>query len=899
MTGNSIANELDGYGGNDTLDGGLGADDMEGGDGDDMYIVDNAGDKVVELAGEGVDIVKASVTFTLAANVENLTLTGTTAINGTGNTLDNILVGNSAANTLTGGAGNDTLDGGAGNDTLVGGTGDDHYVVDSTSDVVTESSNQGTDTVYASATFTLGTNVENLILTGTASINGTGNTANNNLTGNAGNNVLSGGTGADTMAGGLGNDTYVVDNSGDVVSENANEGTDLVQSSITYTLGANVENLTLTGTSAINGTGNAADNVLVGNSGANVLTGGAGNDTIDGGAGADTMIGGMGDDSYVISVATDVITENAGEGIDTAQSSVTYTLGANVENLTLTGTTAINGTGNTLDNILVGNSAANTLTGGAGNDTLDGGAGNDTLVGGTGDDHYVVDSTSDVVTENANEGIDTVNSAIAYTLSANLENLTLTGTSAINGTGNASDNVLTGNSGINTLTGAAGNDTLDGGAGADKLLGGTGNDTYVVDNAGDIVTENANEGTDTINSSISYTLGANVENLTLTGMSAINGTGNTLNNVLIGNTGNNVLDGGAGADTLQGGQGNDSLLGGVGNDTYIFALGWGNDTLTDYDTAANTDVISFGAGITSTGMTFQQVGNDLICSVLDGTDSITIKNWYLGSAYQVEQFHFADGTTLSASQVSGMANSMAMAMAMPNQSAISAQLSSVDSTKDAMPMSIAAANAPTYHTIPFMPPPAFEHDGTSGWHGRIVPSGVSDWLGAFTQIGPQRSGHRLIGPHKFGSGAGSHIIPSEPPPQFIDDASPGQTVTAASFELPSTSSEMSPPVSPGSSDPCSTQGATFEDDSWYQALPLDSSPALADAVVSTEMPTPPMPSMPSMPSMPPMPSNADTPGVSGGMAHTHRLVELMASMGGANFELGYRAFPEYIHMLTP
>src|SRR4029077_15383287 len=125
-------------------------------------------------------------------------------------------------------------------------------------------------------------------------------------------------------------------------------------------------------------------------------------------------------------------------------------------------------------------------------------------------------NTGDSVTENANEGIDTVQSTITYTLGANLENLTLTGTTAINGTGNTLDNILTGNSAANTLTGGAGNDILNGGAGADTLRGGTGNDTYVVDAAGDSVTENANEGTDMVQSSVTYTLGTNLENLTLT-----------------------------------------------------------------------------------------------------------------------------------------------------------------------------------------------------------------------------------------------------------------------------------------------------------------------------------------------------------------------------------------------
>ena len=187
------------------------------------------------------------------------------------------------------------------------------------------------------------------------------------LYGNAGNDFLDGGTGADAMQGGIGNDTYVVDDIGDVIFENLYEGIDTVFSSVSYTLPANVENLTLTGADPINGTGNALNNVLTGNTADNVL---------DGGAGTDTMIGGFGNDTYIVDNPGDVVVENANEGSDTAQSSVTYTLAANVENLVLIGTGSIDGTGNTQGNVLTGNSANNTLDGGAGADTLLGGTGN-------------------------------------------------------------------------------------------------------------------------------------------------------------------------------------------------------------------------------------------------------------------------------------------------------------------------------------------------------------------------------------------------------------------------------------------------------------------------------------------------------------------------------------------
>ncbi|MFM2330421.1 MAG: hypothetical protein RLZZ494_2524, partial [Pseudomonadota bacterium] len=440
---------------------------------------------VVTEAG-GTDLIQASVSYTLAANgVENLTLTGISALNGTGNTSANVITGNTAAN---------RLDGGAGNDTLIGGTGNDTYVVDSLSDVVTEAG--GTDLIQASVSYTLAANgVENLTLTGVTDLNGTGNASANVITGNtganrleggAGNDSLSGAAGTDTLIGGAGNDTYSVDSTNDIVTEVAGEGVDLIQASVSYTLTANgVENLTLTGTSALNGTGNTSANVITGNTGANRL---------EGGGGADTLVGGLGNDTYVVDSTSDIVTEATGQGTDLVQSSITLTLANNVENLSLTGTAHITGTGNDSANIVTGNSGNNllqgaigsdTLYGGdgqdflyggtendslhgeAGDDSLTGGVGDDTLVGGLGNDTYVVDATSDVVTEVTGQGTDLVQSSITLTLANNVENLSLTGTSHIHATGNANANVITGNAGANTLASGGGVDTLVGAAGAD------------------------------------------------------------------------------------------------------------------------------------------------------------------------------------------------------------------------------------------------------------------------------------------------------------------------------------------------------------------------------------------------------------------------------------------------
>ncbi len=235
------------------------------GAGNDVYVVDNAGDVVTEASSaDGVDTVQSSVTRTLGDFQENLTLTGALAINGTGNALNNTITGNSGDNILDGGLGADTLNGGAGNDV---------YVVDNAGDVVTEASSaDGVDTVQSSVTRTLGDFQENLTLTGALAINGTGNALNNTITGNSGDNILDGGLGADTLNGGAGNDVYVVDNAGDVVTEASSaDGVDTVQSSVTRTLGDFQENLTLTGALAINGTGNALNNTITGNSGDNIL----------------------------------------------------------------------------------------------------------------------------------------------------------------------------------------------------------------------------------------------------------------------------------------------------------------------------------------------------------------------------------------------------------------------------------------------------------------------------------------------------------------------------------------------------------------------------------------------------------------------------------------------------
>jgi Ca2+-binding RTX toxin-like protein len=233
-------------------------------------------------------------------------------------------------------------------------------------------------------------------------------------------------------------------------------------------------------------------------------------------------------------------------------------------------------------------------------------------MGGDGNDTYFIDNVGDIVTENLAAGEDLVYSAVNHVLGANLENLTLIGTTNLSGTGNTSNNVIIGNSGNNTLTGDAGADILNGGAGIDAMNGGGGDDTYYIDNAGDTIVENASGNTDLVYSSISIilnTLNSNVENLTLTGISNINGSGTTNNNIITGNSGNNSLSGNSGSDTLNGSDGNDTLNGGNGNDT--LDGGNDNDTLTG---GSGDDIMIGGNG---TDVLISDTGADILTGGLN------------------------------------------------------------------------------------------------------------------------------------------------------------------------------------------------------------------------------------------------------------------------------------------
>jgi Ca2+-binding RTX toxin-like protein len=423
-TGDASEDIMIGRGGDDILNGAGGNDTMIGGAGNDTYYVDNAGDKTIELAGQGTDSVFSTISYFLwnqSQHIETLTLTGAGNIDGGGNGL---------ANTITGNAGNNSLNGGANADRMVGGAGNDIYFVDNVGDTTIEVAGQGSDNVFSSVSYFLwdqSQHIETLTLTGAGNINAGGNGLANIITGNAGNNVLNGGGNADRMVGGAGNDTYHVDNAGDTTIEVAGQGTDTVISSVSYLLwekSQHIENLTLIGTANINGGGNGL---------ANTLTGNAGNNVLNGGGGVDRMVGGLGNDTYYVDNFGDMTIELAGQGTDLVMASVGFALRDKsqfIENLTLDGTGHIYGTGNGLANTITGNAGNNGLNGAWGNDTLIGGAGNDIFrddagndifTGGTGADTFFFLSAgeSDRITDFEN-GIDTMTIGLGVTSFANI-----------------------------------------------------------------------------------------------------------------------------------------------------------------------------------------------------------------------------------------------------------------------------------------------------------------------------------------------------------------------------------------------------------------------------------------------------------------------------------------------
>ena len=591
---------------------------------------------------------------------------------------------------LDGGAGNDNLIGGAGNDQMSGGIGNDTYFADDAGDTVIENLGEGTDAVQTILTgYTLSANVENLTFTGlTGNFTGIGNDLANVITGGAGNDTLSGAGGNDTLNGGAGDDV----------------------------LNGGADDDTLTG-----GIGNDA---LSGGVGNDSLNGGADNDILAGGLGADVLNGGAGNDtaSYAGETSAMFVDLTAGTARRGAALNPVEDTLAGIENATggsggdtLAGTAAANvlsgGAGN---DILLGLGGADTIFGDAGDDAITGGAGNDTLVGGDGDDTFTYNFGDGADSVDGGTGLDTLNiigTATANTLdviwngtsltnfeggtltsveavvnlgggtdtltyagsasavSVNLAAGTATGFSSIAGvesvTGGSGNDTLIGNGAANALNGGAGNDSLTG-TGNDALVGGTGNDTYFAV-LGDTITEAAGAGLDIVNtSSASFTLSAQVENLTFTGVGGFTGTGNAQDNVITGGGGADVLSGGGGndqllggasGDTLSGGLGNDTLTGGAGNDTmngdagtdtFVFATGFGADTINGFDAnpTGGQDLLDIsGLGITNAtflaSVAIADLGNDMQVTIAGNTITLMGVNGVGANTITIQDFLLA------------------------------------------------------------------------------------------------------------------------------------------------------------------------------------------------------------------------------------------------------------------
>ncbi|QLI81184.1 hypothetical protein HZU75_06370 [Chitinibacter fontanus] len=360
---------------------------------------------------------------------------------------DDILLASKGNSIVKAGAGDDFIYDDVGNDAILGEAGNDVIYSGADNDFV--DGGEGNDVIYAG----LGNDMV------------FGNTGNDQIYAEGGNDLVFAGEGDDFVSGGWGNDVL-----------DGREGDDILFGEA--------------GNDAL--LGGVGDDQLAGGDDKDWLYGQDGNDQLDGGEGADEMDGGLGNDIYIVDNVGDVVIESANAGDDTVRTNLSYTLGENVENLTLLGKDNLTATGNALDNRLVGNDGDNILNGLLGADRMYGGKGNDL---------YYVDNSNDTVTEFTNEGTDSVIASATFTLTSNIENLTLVEGGNISGTGNTSANLLVGNSGANTLDGRAGDDTLRGGAGNDVLIGGLGNDVFLFDQGDghDTVSDTQENGSGGIN----------------------------------------------------------------------------------------------------------------------------------------------------------------------------------------------------------------------------------------------------------------------------------------------------------------------------------------------------------------------------------------------------------------
>lgn len=540
--GSQGSDTIKGSAGANVLEGGLGDDNLDGGAGIDTasYAGSTLGVSV-DLSKQGVQQDTGEAGLDTLLGFENLQ----------GGSGDDTLAGGDGGNRIEGGGGDDIIDGGLGNDVLIGGS---NGALGDTLSYGSAILAVKVNLALASAQITGGA--------GTDTISGfenlTGSSANDTLTGNADGNIIQGGEGNDALFGAAGGDNLFGQEGDDTlfggISADKLDG-GIGNDTVSYTasvLGVTVD-LSIGGagqTSAgeasgdqlldiENIIGSAKNDILTGDGGDNVIEGGAGNDTLAGGANAAN-----GDTASYRSAAAAVKVSLLFQGLAQATGGGGTDVLNGFENLE----------GGKGADTLTGDADPNVIVGNAGNDVLDGGAGVDTLLGGLGNDIYLVDEEFDLVIEALGAGIDTVRStASSYTLSTHVENLTLLGLGNIDGSGNELANIVSGNGGNNILSGGAGDGK------ADTLKGGVGDDTYFVE-AGDIAIELTSQGIDWVHSTVSQTLGANIENLQLVDSGGqINGIGNALANTIIGNAHDNILNGKAGNDTMTGGDGEDTF----------------------------------------------------------------------------------------------------------------------------------------------------------------------------------------------------------------------------------------------------------------------------------------------------------------------------------------------------
>lgn len=652
-----------GHEGGDLLNGGPGADRMEGGAGDDVYYVDDPGDTVTDTSGN--DTVYSTIGYTLGAGLENLVMQNQTrgSLYAYGNELNNEMRAGGGGVFFYAGQGDDMLEGGFSEvmpgawDYLYGQDGNDTIRIHDRAGVAW--GGDGMDAIYGGSSawnYLFGEGGDDFIQAGAGNALLFGGYGNDTLRGGAGNDVLYGNQGNDDMAGGAGDDAYYVTDPGDVVTEAVDEGIDRVISSIDYTLGANVENLTYTDSAAHVAYGNELDNEIRGGQGNLTAYGGDGDDTLLAGAaqtpttGWDVFYGENGNDTIRLNIRNGGAIGGAGnDSLYGGSGSLNY-LGGDAGDDYLEA-----GSGYAY---MVGGSGQDTLVGGAAGDYMDGGRGADVMSGGLGNDTFLVDDIGDQVTENPGEGIDQVQSSVDFVLGANVENLTLTGAAELRGEGNGLDNVLIArNAGNAYLYGKDGNDTLRSltapGAGTTATW-----DYFYAGNGDDALYLGARNGAAFGEAGNDLLVGGS-------GFGAL--FGGSGNDRLVGSAGTVYLDAGAGDDVIESGSSYETIAGGAGNDVYVFGRGDAGDMINDFDYmdsqpaqyGATTDILQFESGIDHDQLWFSQVGSNLQVNVIGTSDSVTVSNWYLGAAYQLDYMDAGDGLRLYANQVDQLVQAMA------------------------------------------------------------------------------------------------------------------------------------------------------------------------------------------------------------------------------------------------